>query len=423
MDNLTYDALGNRVCKIEKPRVVLSNGLYVRSTEDGWKYTYYVYDANGKVMATYNKVVTNRLASNQLGIAFNKLGNSIYDTNPNNSYFTSTKTEKVYELTNHLGNIQATVYDNKLPMTGSTTNTTTAQYYLANVASQTDYYAFGSEMRARTSGGGYRYGMNGKEKDDEISGSGNSIDFGERQYDPRLGRWMSVDPLAMKYVPISPYAFALNNPVYFVDGDGRVVLGTDGQPVTISKDDRGGYVINGKPDAHTTKIFSALIKTQTGADAAIHMTTVPTKIKLVLTEKAIFDENGSQIHGSTDGKGKTEDGYYKSATITVSTAEVTANPNDRFNGFSEEEKINGIGTHEDKHLDPTQIVVDKKAAAGEIDQKTQEQGTVQQEYKSRQEYRTKYGKPGDRDITPNYEKFLDKKSDSKTDSGKKDGDK
>ena len=128
MDNLTYDALGNRVCKIEKPRVVLSNGVDVRSTEDGWKYTYYVYDANGKVMATYNKVVTNRLASNQLGIAFNKLGNSIYDTNPNNSYFTSTKTEKVYELTNHLGNIQATVYDNKLPMTGSTTNTTTAQY-------------------------------------------------------------------------------------------------------------------------------------------------------------------------------------------------------------------------------------------------------------------------------------------------------
>ncbi len=220
MDNLTYDALGNRVCKIEKPRVVLSNGVYVRSTEDGWKYTYYVYDANGKVMATYNKVVTNRLASNQLGIAFNKLGNSIYDTNPNNSYFTSTKTEKVYELTNHLGNIQATVYDNKLPMTGSTTNTTTAQYYLANVASQTDYYAFGSEMRARTSGGGYRYGFNGQEKDDEISGAGNMMTAEYWEYDTRLGRRWNMDPDLRSKPWMSPYHAFSNKPIWNIDPNG-----------------------------------------------------------------------------------------------------------------------------------------------------------------------------------------------------------
>lgn len=229
-------------------------------------------------------------------------------------------------------------------------------------------------------------------------------------------RWWAPDPLAHRYVPVSPYAFSLNNPIYFVDGDGRVVLGTDGKPVTIDKDSKGNFTISGKPDKATSQIFSAMIKTPTGADAAIHMTTIPTTVKLVLTAKAVFDEDGNQVHGMTDGKGeiKTESGdvYYKSATVTVSTAEIEANPNDRFNGFSDEEKINGIGTHEDKHLDPGQIKIDAKANAGQIDLQTQEQGTVKQEYESRKEYRAKYGKEGDRDITPNYKNFL---KDEKTD--------
>lgn len=63
--------------------------------------------------------------------------------------------------------------------------------------------------------------MNGKEKDDEIVGSGNSYDFGARQYDPRLGRWLSLDPLMTKYPGLSPYNFVSNNPIIFVDVDGK----------------------------------------------------------------------------------------------------------------------------------------------------------------------------------------------------------
>jgi len=71
------------------------------------------------------------------------------------------------------------------------------------------------EQPGRTfSSGSYRYGFNGMEKDDEIKGSGNSLDFGARIYDSRLGRWLSRDPMAHLYVPISPYVFALNNPIY-----------------------------------------------------------------------------------------------------------------------------------------------------------------------------------------------------------------
>jgi RHS repeat-associated protein len=63
--------------------------------------------------------------------------------------------------------------------------------------------------------------MNGQEKDDEIVGSGNSYDFGERTYDPRLGRWLSIDPLSAKFPYYSPYSAFANNPVWYVDNDGK----------------------------------------------------------------------------------------------------------------------------------------------------------------------------------------------------------
>ncbi len=45
---------------------------------------------------------------------------------------------------------------------------------------------------------GYKYGFNGKEKDDEIKGNGNSQDYGKRIYDSRLGKFLSVDPITAK---------------------------------------------------------------------------------------------------------------------------------------------------------------------------------------------------------------------------------
>jgi RHS repeat-associated protein len=74
----------------------------------------------------------------------------------------------------------------------------------------------------------YKFGFNGKEKDDEIRGSGNSINFGARMYDPRIGKWLSVDPLAAAYPYASPYNFALNTPIQAVDPDGKVVVFVNG---------------------------------------------------------------------------------------------------------------------------------------------------------------------------------------------------
>jgi RHS repeat-associated protein len=89
-----------------------------------------------------------------------------------------------------------------------------------------DYYAFGMPMPGRSfSTDKYRYGFNGMEKDDEIKGTGNSLDFGARLYDPRLGRWISPDPADQ--FRLSPYLAFANNPVLLVDPDGRWVPGVD----------------------------------------------------------------------------------------------------------------------------------------------------------------------------------------------------
>ncbi|MBT6747106.1 MAG: hypothetical protein HOB26_11165, partial [Flavobacteriales bacterium] len=68
--------------------------------------------------------------------------------------------------------------------------------------------------------GEYRYGFVGKEKDDEIKGSGNSYDFEARIYDPRIARFLSVDPLAKSFPTLTPYQYAANQPIWAIDLDG-----------------------------------------------------------------------------------------------------------------------------------------------------------------------------------------------------------
>jgi RHS repeat-associated protein len=72
-------------------------------------------------------------------------------------------------------------------------------------------------------GAGYRFAFNGKEKIDEINGAGNDLDFGARIYDARLGRWMSVDPLFMKYPDLGSYSYCANKPITLCDPDGKKI--------------------------------------------------------------------------------------------------------------------------------------------------------------------------------------------------------
>jgi RHS repeat-associated protein len=127
---------------------------------------------------------------------------------------------KTYELSNHLGNVLSVVQDYKQHRFNPQ-NPSEAWNYMPICNSFNDYYPFGMVMPGRSfNSNSYDYGFNGQLKDDEIAGSGNSISFSFRQYDPRLGRMWAVDPLAPDYPFWTPYAFAGNMPIWAGDSEG-----------------------------------------------------------------------------------------------------------------------------------------------------------------------------------------------------------
>jgi RHS repeat-associated protein len=120
---------------------------------------------------------------------------------------------KLYELKNQIGDINALVSDRRL-VEGETTVT-------ADIRKATEYYPFGMIMPGRDSSSiAYRYGFQGMEQDDNIKGGGNSISTEFRQYDPRVGRWLSVEPLAYMFPNLSPFENNHNNPIIYGDQKG-----------------------------------------------------------------------------------------------------------------------------------------------------------------------------------------------------------
>jgi len=84
-----------------------------------------------------------------------------------------------------------------------------------------DYSPFGVQLDGRTiSMDIYRYGFQNQEKDDEIKGAGNSVNYKYRMHDPRVGRFFAVDPLESKYPHNSPYAFSENVVINCIELEG-----------------------------------------------------------------------------------------------------------------------------------------------------------------------------------------------------------
>ncbi len=93
--------------------------------------------------------------------------------------------------------------------------------YLPDVLAYNDYYPFGMQVPRRfDSLEDYRYGFQGQEKDDEVKGEGNSLNYTFRMHDARVGRFFARDPLELEYAWNSPYAFSANRVIASIELEG-----------------------------------------------------------------------------------------------------------------------------------------------------------------------------------------------------------
>jgi len=165
--------------------------------------------------------------------------NSTYQASPQNFFpFSYEETigesapdDFLYVKDNHLGSVLTTVSDRKLGVDNVNNTTGVAppdglvDFYLPDVVSATDMYCGGMQMPGRSfNPTAYRHGFGGYEKDDEVSGNGNAYYFEGYGYDPRLVRRKGMDPKYKKYPDVTPYSCASNNPILFLDKDGKEVI-------------------------------------------------------------------------------------------------------------------------------------------------------------------------------------------------------
>jgi len=93
-----------------------------------------------------------------------------------------------YELTNHLGNVLTVISDKKILLDS---------VFQADVVSANDYYPFGMTIESRSFSGGYHFGYQGSEKDEDLGENNYTTHF--RQLDTEIVKWWSIDPKATPF--------------------------------------------------------------------------------------------------------------------------------------------------------------------------------------------------------------------------------
>jgi RHS repeat-associated protein len=133
----------------------------------------------------------------------------------------------VFNYTDHLGNVRISY-------------TTDASTGSLKILEENHYYPFGmkhtnynSDVKILIKDGSlikikpapvspYKYKYNAKEYQDELGL--NFYDYGARNYDPAIGRWMNIDPKSEKYLNLTPYNYVADNPMVNIDPDGKEII-------------------------------------------------------------------------------------------------------------------------------------------------------------------------------------------------------
>ncbi|MEM7487445.1 MAG: RHS repeat-associated core domain-containing protein, partial [Bacteroidota bacterium] len=253
MDNLVYDYdSGNKLNNVTDTNASDTYGF----KDVNGSGTEYQYDQNGNMVSDVNKGITN-ITYNHLnlptevtlnsgniqyiydatGIKQSKIvstgattdyaGSYIYD-NGSLTFFNhpegyielnGSNWDYIYQYKDHLGNIRLSYADDNADGSIAT----------SEIREENNYYPFGLKHKGYNNlqnGRDHKYGFTGKEEQDELGLAW--IDITARNYDAALGRWMNLDPLAEEMRRHSPYNYAFDNPIFFIDPDGMKPFGSQG---------------------------------------------------------------------------------------------------------------------------------------------------------------------------------------------------
>lgn len=204
----TYDANGNMKTDDNKGITAITYNhlnLPTSVTLAGGTINYY-YDATGVKQRKVAAGITTDYAS---GFQYEGPVLKFFPTPEGYVEYNNGTFTYIYQYKDHLGNVRLS-YKN----VGTTTPS-------LQIVEESSYYPFGLKQKVAgevVNQTGYKYKYNGKELQDELGL--NFYDYGARNYDAALGRWMNIDPLAEKFPGWSPYSFCYNNPMRFTDPTG-----------------------------------------------------------------------------------------------------------------------------------------------------------------------------------------------------------
>ena len=216
-----------------------------------------------------------------------------------------------YFVKDHLGSVRTTVNRD------------------GNVLGYDDYYPFGLAMPDRsnnTANPNDDYKFTGHERDEEAD---LMLDYMmARNYDPIIGRFLQIDPLAHEYPGLSPYNYVNNNPLNFIDPDGRYYVDADGNRVETTLNDDGQIVLSENASSDLQRM--ARLINESGSSTAISQFVAvgnnETKVNFKISQEIVETESGGVLlglHQAHDAEGNALDWDSKTGTFAGDVAFTT----------------------------------------------------------------------------------------------------
>ncbi|SNZ01919.1 DUF6443 domain-containing protein [Flagellimonas pacifica] len=231
----------------------------------------------------------------------------------------------VYQYKDHLGNVRLSYADNNGTL---------------EIVEENNYYPFGlkhqgynSNVSSLGNSVAQRFKFGGKEFDESLGLE--TYDFGARNYNPDLGRWMNLDPLAEGMRRFSPYNYAWDNPIVYVDPDGMFGKYFDGDGNLVYED--------GVDDNKVYQVESSVKTNEDGTaslnveitDLGVESDLVNTNGKTISSEETNNDLVGLAIYTRNNVEGAED------AVVNVTSGDRSTKKNKSVGGSSGSRHISG----------------------------------------------------------------------------------